>query len=204
MHEVKNQIATDSESCRELYTARPVQARVIERHLDGASNRQIAKEEGLDRDTVSRILSQRELVEMRAEQQSRLQCLASKALLVFEEALSSPDARLAVAIATKILEGTGVMDGRGLQGTIDDSIQREVMRKTTLLPEFQQGPTEFVRSKSKKNSGKSELLWCRNVRPMSGTETKATFLRTERRATKCLERVRFAVIENRRRSMRRS
>ena len=58
----------------------------------------------------------------------------------------------------QILEGTGVMDGRGLQGTIDDSIQREVMRKTTLLPEFQQGPTEFVRSKSKKNSGKSELL----------------------------------------------
>ena len=124
-----------------------MQARVIERHLDGASHRRIAKEEGLDRETVSRILSQRELVEMRAQQQSQLQRLASRALKVFEEALDSPDIRLATATAAKILEGTAILDGRGLQGTIDDSIQREVMRKTTLLPEFQQGPAEFVRSK---------------------------------------------------------
>jgi len=153
MYEVK----TESGSDRELYTPQPVQTRVVERHLDGASNRQIAKEEGLDRETVSRILSQRELVELKAAQQSRLQCMVSRALSVFEEALASPDARLAVAIATKILEGTGVIDGRGLQGTIDDSIQREVMRKTTLLPEFHQGPDGFVRSKSKKNSRKTEL-----------------------------------------------
>ena len=154
MYEVKNEPGSN----RKPYTPQPVQARVIERHLDGASNRQIAKEEGLDRETVSRILSQRELIEMRAEQQSHLQRLVSKALQVFEEALDSPDVRLAAAIATKILEGTAVMDGRGLQGTIDDSIQREVMRKTTVLPEFQQGPNGFVRSKSKKNSRKTELL----------------------------------------------
>jgi transposase len=119
-----------SESNRELYTPQPVQARVVERHLDGASNRQIAKEEGLDRETVSRILSQRELVEMRAAQQSQLQRLVSKALKVYEELLDSPDARLAAATATKILEGTGVMDGRGLQLAIDDSTAEP--RKTTI------------------------------------------------------------------------
>src|SRR5258706_7521575 len=122
MYEVKNEPGSN----RDLYTPKPVQARVIERHLDGASHRQIAKEEGLDRETVSRILSQRELVEMRAEQQSQLQRLASRALQIYQEALDSPDIRLAVATATKILEGTAVLDGRGLQGTIDDSIQREV------------------------------------------------------------------------------
>jgi len=117
MHEVKNEFGSN----RELYTPQPVQARVIERHLDGASHRQIAKEEGLDRETVSRILSQGELKELRAQQQSQLQRLVSKALKVYEELLDSPDARLAAATATKILEGTGVMDGRGLQPAIDDS-----------------------------------------------------------------------------------
>jgi hypothetical protein len=97
-----------------------VQARVIERHLDGASNRQIAKEVGLDRETVSRILTQRELVEMRAAQQSQLQRLVSKALEVYERLLDSPDDRFAAATATKILEGTGIMDGQGLQ-TADSS-----------------------------------------------------------------------------------
>ena len=147
----------DSGGARELYTPQPVQARVIARHLEGVSNRQIAREESLDRDTVTRILSQRELVEMRAEQQSHLQRLVSKALKVYEEVLDSDDAQLAVATATKILEGAGVMDKRGLQGTIDDAIQREVMRKTPLLPEFQQGPTEFVRRKPKGKPVKTEL-----------------------------------------------
>ena len=131
MHEEGNQ----SGSNRELYTPQPVQARVIERHLDGASNRKIAKEEGLDRETVSRILSQRELLELRAAQQSQLQRLVSKALKVYEELLDSPDARLAAATATKILEGTAIMDGRGLQPAIDDSVTepREMTIRVTYV-----------------------------------------------------------------------
>ncbi len=120
MHEIQNELENESRINRGPYTPQPVQARVIERHLDGASNRQIAKEVGLDRETVSRILSQRELAELRAQQQSQLQRLVSKALQVYEKLLDSPDDRLAAATATKILEGTGIMDGQGLQ-TADSS-----------------------------------------------------------------------------------
>src|SRR5436309_15410874 len=99
---------------RSLYTPQPVQNRVIERHLEGASNREVDTAEGIDRETVTRILSQKELVELRAAHQSRLEGLVSKALDVYEETLGSKDAQLAAATATKILEGTGVMDKRGL------------------------------------------------------------------------------------------
>jgi hypothetical protein len=43
---------------------------IIARHLDGESNRKIAREEEIDRETVDRILTQQELVAMIAEQQT--------------------------------------------------------------------------------------------------------------------------------------
>ena len=141
---------------RGLYTPQPVQNRVIERHLDGASNREIAAEVGIDRETIPRILAQRELVEMRAEHQSRLERLVSKALDVYEETLGSKDAHLAVATATKILEGTGVMDKRGLQGTIDDAVNRQIVRCTPVPPEFEQGPDGFGQRKTKRKPVKVE------------------------------------------------
>ena len=72
---------------RGLYITKPVQLRVMTHHLDGKSNRQIAIEEGLDRETVRRILTQQELLELVGEQQTRLQLLVSKAISVYEEAL---------------------------------------------------------------------------------------------------------------------
>ena len=42
------------------YTPPPVQVRVIARHMDGQSNRRIASEEGIHRETVGHILSQQE------------------------------------------------------------------------------------------------------------------------------------------------
>ncbi len=146
-----------SQAARKLYTPQAVQVRVIERHLEGASNREIAAEVGIDRETVPRILAQQELVALRAEQQTRLERMVSKALDVYEETLSSKDAHLAAATATKILEGTGRHGSRGLQGTIDDCLQREVLRKTPPPPEFQQGTSGFVRQKSKRQSVKTEL-----------------------------------------------
>ena len=57
---------------RDLYTPVPVRGRVLARHIAGASNRQIAAEEGIDRETVGRILSQHEVVQMFAQYQQRL------------------------------------------------------------------------------------------------------------------------------------
>ena|ERR1700676_3289611 len=148
--------AKDHTAKRPLYTPEVVQSRVIERSLEGASNREIAREEGIDRETVTRILSQRELVEMRAEHQSRLERLVSKALDVYEETLGCKDAQLAAATATKILEGTGVMDKRGLQGTIDDAVSREILRSTPVLPEFEQGPYGFGQRKPRRKPAKVE------------------------------------------------
>jgi hypothetical protein len=87
-----------------LYTPEPVQARVIARHVNGESNRQIASKEGIDRETVGKILSQREAVEMIARQRSRLQRMGDKALDVVEQALAGDDPRLTVAVAMKIVE----------------------------------------------------------------------------------------------------
>jgi hypothetical protein len=81
-----------------------VQARVISRHLSGESKREIARAESIGRDTVGRILSQEETVQMIARQRSRLQSMADKALDVVERALTCDDARLAVAVAMKIIE----------------------------------------------------------------------------------------------------
>ena len=122
---------------------------MIARHLDGESNRKIAREEEIDRETVDRILTQKELVVMIAEQQTRLLRLGSKAIDVYEEALGGQDLGMALATATKILEGTGVQDKRGLQGTIDDALHRNHVKNTAYPPEFEQGYFGFVRPRDR-------------------------------------------------------
>lgn len=103
---------------RGSYAPEPVQGRVITRHVFGQSNRSIAREEGIDRKTVSRILTQLEVVEKISEYQQRLLGLAPEAIEVLREALSSDDERVRVAVATKLLEGLQVMPrgGRGQTG----------------------------------------------------------------------------------------
>ena len=59
-----------------------------------------------------------------------------EALDVYEEALGSQDAHLAAATATRLLEGSGVMDKRGLQGTIDDAVARNTIHQTSMPDEF--------------------------------------------------------------------
>lgn len=89
---------------RGLYTPEPVRERVIAHHVNGQSKMCIARQEGLDRETVGRILSQPEAVHMIARQRSRLQSMADEALDVVEQALACDDARLAVPVAIKIIE----------------------------------------------------------------------------------------------------
>jgi hypothetical protein len=93
---------------RGLYTPEPVRGRVLVRHMSGASNREIARQEGIDRETVGRILSQQEVVSLIAQNQARLLSLVPKAIGVCEEALDSDDLRLATATATKLLENLQV------------------------------------------------------------------------------------------------
>jgi hypothetical protein len=101
------------------YTPEPVQARVISRHLSGESKREIARVEGIGRDTVGRILSQQEVLETIARYQSRLLDMVPKAIAAYEEALASDDLHLKAATATKLLEGTNVLS----KGGIDDIVK---------------------------------------------------------------------------------
>ncbi len=107
---------------RGLYTAKPVQARVIADYLAGHSNRSIARERGMDRKTVGRIVTQREVVERIAQYRQQLLSLVPKAIDVYDEALLSNDERLRVAVATKLVEGLQVMPRRN--GQIGDMADR--------------------------------------------------------------------------------
>jgi len=104
---------------RNLYTPELVRGRVITRHISGESNRHIASEEGIDRETVGRILSQREVVQLIAECQARVLSLFPKAIAAYEEILDSGNLALKAAIATKLLEGLQVLHRGGIEKTID-------------------------------------------------------------------------------------
>jgi hypothetical protein len=104
---------------RTLYTPEPVRGRVINRHISGQSSRQIASEEGIDRETVGRILSQREVVQLIAQYQARVLSLVPKAIAAYEEILDSDNLHLKAAIATKLLEGLQVLHKGGIEQTIE-------------------------------------------------------------------------------------
>ncbi len=96
-------------AARKPYTPQAVQNRVLEEHLSGKSNRKIAKITGRDRGIVSRILSQPDIVEFRNKQWSRLFQMAPKSVSVMKLALKSDDLRLAVPVAIKVAEATGIL-----------------------------------------------------------------------------------------------
>src|SRR6516225_6630335 len=107
---------------RAPYTPEPVQERVMAGHLAGRSGRRIAREEGIDRKTVDRILTQPEVVKMRSQYKQRLFSFVPKALDVIDEALSSDDERIRFTAATKLLEALQVMP-RGGNGQIDSHLE---------------------------------------------------------------------------------
>ena len=103
---------------RAPYTPEPVQERVLAGHLAGRSGRRIAREEGIDRKTVDRILTQPEVAKLRSQYKQRLFSFVPKALDVIDEALSSDDERIRFKAATKLLEALQVMP-RGRNGQLD-------------------------------------------------------------------------------------
>ena len=105
---------------RDLYTPAPVRARVVTRHIGGESNRRIAAEESINRETVGRILSQPEVVQMIVQYRSRLLAMVPKAISVYEHILDSDDERVKAAAATKLLDGLQVFPRAGVeQGTAE-------------------------------------------------------------------------------------
>src|SRR5262245_37174223 len=93
---------------QEFYTPKPKQARIIERHFRGDSKRKIAREERVDRETVTAILSQKEVVMKMAQLQSKALGLGDMALDVLVKAMTSKDLVLAAATSNKLLEGVGI------------------------------------------------------------------------------------------------
>ncbi len=95
---------------RRSYTPDAVQSRVIARHVDGQSNREIAKKEGIDRGTVSRILAQVEVAVLMKRYHSQLLAMVPRAIAVYKQLLNSKDERVRAAAATK--------DTRGARGIL--------------------------------------------------------------------------------------
>jgi hypothetical protein len=95
-----------------------VQARVVSRHLSGESQREIARVEGIGRDTVGRIFSQQEVIETIARYQSQLLDMVPKAIGAYHDALESDDLHLAAATATRLLAGLHVLHKGGIEQTL--------------------------------------------------------------------------------------
>lgn len=66
------------------YTPPPVQVRVVAGHVNDKSNREVARQEGIDRGTVGRILSQTEVIQQIARYQAQLLNLVPEAINVLQ------------------------------------------------------------------------------------------------------------------------
>jgi hypothetical protein len=102
--------------------------------MNGQSNREIATAEEIDRETVGRILSQHEVVEMVAQYRSRLLGMVRKAIGVFDQALVSDDERVQLAAATKLLEGLGVLPKGGIEQPAPEPDRAQ--QRTLVLGQF--------------------------------------------------------------------
>jgi DNA-binding MarR family transcriptional regulator len=118
-----------------LRTPEPVQKRVLTRHIGGESNRAIAREEGIDRSTVGRILSQPEVAELITESKARLLSLVPKAVAAYEEVLNSDNLPLKAATATKLLEAVGVLQKGGAERLADQqtALEKEQRQQRLLV-----------------------------------------------------------------------
>lgn len=78
---------------------------VLARSASGASNSQIAREMGIDRETVSKILSEPEIAAVIQQGKNEVVQMVPKATAVFNRALNKDDTR----VATSVLTGVGVL-----------------------------------------------------------------------------------------------
>jgi hypothetical protein len=126
------------------YTPEPKRLRVISRHMAGESARRIASAEGIDRETVARILTQEDAVDCINRCRSQLLLLMPKVLRAVEELLNCDDPRVKAAIAMKLVDKLGSFEQLiGLANTLSD---RE-LQKYAFLGRL----TEMVTTKAKQH-----------------------------------------------------
>jgi hypothetical protein len=104
---------------RRLYIPNPVTGRVAVRHIVSQSNRQIAREEGIDRGTVHRILGQEEVATLMVRYQAGLLQMLPKVSRVLDKALDSPDLRVALAAAGKLMPAVKEVSGGEYESNIN-------------------------------------------------------------------------------------
>jgi hypothetical protein len=114
---------------RKPYKSEVVRGRVVALHAAGKSNRQIAELEGIDRQTVSRVLSRPEAVDLINRYKSRLLLLMPKALLAVEQSLSCDDPHVKAGVAMKLVDKLGGYEELiGAANTVSPEAQREHQR----------------------------------------------------------------------------
>src|SRR5262245_57988116 len=118
-----------AEPTNNLHTPVPVQDRVIQRYVAGESQREIARNESLDRATVSRILSLREVFEHHALHESRLLAASDRAMQTMENLMRDPDSRVALAASAKVLDSIA-----NLKANLSRKDQDEVRYVNAMTP----------------------------------------------------------------------
>jgi len=91
---------------RGSYKPKATQNRILAAKLLGKSNREIAREEGIDPHTVGRILSETEYQALVKIHRGKTAQLLPKALLAYEQTLDGYDPELRVRVATEVMKGT--------------------------------------------------------------------------------------------------
>ena len=111
------------------------QAVVLAKKIEGKSNRQIAREAGIHRETVAKILSQEEFRAAILEGRSRLIALIPASIQVYEDVLNGRRSKDKVAVARHVLDGTQVMIPRS-ERIHHTSFEEEAEKRTTAELEF--------------------------------------------------------------------
>jgi len=89
---------------KKTYKSAATRARVLTKHIGGKSNREIAQEEGIDRATVSRILSRDEVVKMVKRNYFDIVAMVPQALDVYKDLLESKDKKMRFGVASRVID----------------------------------------------------------------------------------------------------
>jgi hypothetical protein len=102
-------------SPRGSYKPIPLQNRVIERHMNGESDRNIGRAEGIDRGTAKRIRSKPEIVQIVAEAQSRVADAIPDAAENVVSVVRSGDLRFSLPTSMTVLDRFGALPKNGIE-----------------------------------------------------------------------------------------